>query len=314
MGIARCASPWACPLCSPVIGEQRAGEIDRAVANWLGQGGGVVMVSLTCRHHQGDELAPRLAVMSAAMEHLFEGGGWRARRDRLGYVGSVRAVEVTDGRHGWHPHTHALLFVGRPLSAVELRDLEMWLYGRWGDHLRSKGFGSITLANGVDVRPVRASGELGGYLTKVEGGWGTGLEMARGDLKRGRAGGAPAVQHLRDFAETGEVRSLERWTEYERATKGKRCIRWSKGLRALLLGDEPELSDLELAAAEGADETLVRFYVTNRLWLQRAHAGRTGEVLEAMEQAAAEIIALEDALGGQATPLGPDDEGRWWTS
>lgn len=35
--------------------------------------------------------------------------------------------------------------------------------------------------------------------------------------------------------------------EWERASKGRRQIQWSAGLRAALLGDEPELTDEQLA-------------------------------------------------------------------
>uniref|UniRef100_UPI003B847021 hypothetical protein n=1 Tax=Candidatus Frankia nodulisporulans TaxID=2060052 RepID=UPI003B847021 len=47
---------------------------------------------------------------------------------------------------------------------------------------------------------------------------------------------------------------LKLWHEYERETKGKSVIRFSKGLRGLLLPGEEEASDEDLAAdGEGVE-------------------------------------------------------------
>jgi hypothetical protein len=207
--------------------------------------------------------------------------------ERLGYLGAIRAVEITYGRNGWHPHCHAVLLFDRPLTPAEVLDLRTWLYGRWGGICEAQGFGSITKANGVDVRPVERN-ELGEYLTKVEGGWGAGLELARSDLKAGRRSGSRgAVSILRDFVETGETRLLGLWREYEAATLGKRAIVWSPGLRRRLLGDEDGQTDEEVAASEGVDaEVLLRVLVGASAWKGHLQRGTTGQVLKRIEDAA----------------------------
>jgi hypothetical protein len=61
-----------------------------------------------------------------------------------------------------------------------------------------------------------------------------GNEMARADLKQGRAGARAPVEVLDDFRWTGGTDDLLVWREYERATKGRQAITWSKALHQLL--------------------------------------------------------------------------------
>lgn len=298
-GVARCGSPWSCPVCAPVVRERRAGEIDTGTRQHLDSGGGVEFVTLTLRHHQADRLEDRLAVVARALHLVLQGAPWQRRRRRLGYLGAIRAVEVTDGANGWHPHCHALLFFDRPLTDEERADLRSWMLGRWGAVVERRGFGTVN-DHGVDVRRVTPAGEqgIGSYLAKVDGGWGAGLELARSDVKRG----AP-TQHLTEFAATGCARALARWREYEAATFGKRAIVWSPGLRARLLGDDTEAADEDLAASEGLDLALVEAVVAGEDWRRCVDVGRTGELLTEVEQCAAWLFVVCEVLGCELQPV-----------
>lgn len=289
-GIKRCGSPWACPVCAPQVRERRAVDIDQGASGHLGAGGGVLFVTLTLRHHRRDGLEPRLAVVAQALQRSLSGAPWKRRAATLGYVGAIRAVEVTYGESGWHPHCHALLFFDRPLTERERGELELWLYGRWSGVCEKRGFGTISRRHGVDVRTVTAPGELAGYLAKVDGGWGAGLELARGDLKRGGKGRTPMAL-LAEFLETGESRLAALWREFEAATFGKRAIVWGPGLRAKLLGQEAEISDEEAAAGELEGEAWFRALVPAHLWNRDNVAGRLGLVLTAIEVRAARLAA-----------------------
>jgi hypothetical protein len=286
-GIRRCGSPWACPVCAPVVRERRALEIDRGLSAHLAGGGGAVFVTLTLRHHRGDELGPRLALVSEALHECLKGAAWKRRAARLEYLGAIRATEVTwSEANGWHPHVHAVLLLDRPIGDAEADDLRAWLLGRWGGVCERRGFGTLSAAHGVDVQVVRSAPELAGYLTKVDGGWGAGHELARGDVKAGRVHGLVPAQLLGEFIETGEVRFKLLWQEYERATFGKRAIVWSAGLRRRLLGEEVEESDEALASSEGMEPEFVRFLVEkDHLW-EAAKAGTVGDLLSQIEAAA----------------------------
>lgn len=78
--------------------------------------------------------------------------------------------------------------------------------------------------------------------------------MARADLKQGRAGGRTPFEVLDDFRWTGDTDDLIVWREYERATKGRQAITWSKGLRQLLTA--ADRTDEEIAVEEIGGEDL----------------------------------------------------------
>jgi hypothetical protein len=285
-GIRRCGSPWSCLLCAPVIRERRATEIDTGVSNHLALGGSALFVTFTLAHQLADALAPRLDAVTEALRHVLGGSPWTKRKQLLGYVGAIRAVEITDGANGWHPHNHALLLFDRTLTDAEVEDLRCWMLGRWGGVVSRKGFGSIN-GHGLDVRRVTNASELSSYLTKIDGGWGVGLELARSDVKRNSP-----LQHLHAFASTGDLASAARWLEYERATYGKRSLRWSPGLRGLLLGDEDEVSDQELAASEGLDLTYMRAVIPREVWDPRVKSGTASALLEELEHIGALILSM----------------------
>jgi hypothetical protein len=301
--IQRCGSAWACPVCAPVVRQRRAEEIDQGVGGWLDQGGGGLFLTLTVPHQLTDELEGRLAAMCEALSLILKGSAWDRHRRRLGFVGSIRAIEVTRTEaNGWHPHNHAVLLFERPVSDEERQALWKWLDERWRAILLARGYGRTSEAHGVDLRPVTGD-VLGEYLTKVDGGWSTGLELARGDVKGGK--GVTPFELLAEFAGTGEVGARELWLEYEAATFGKRFLRWSPGLRARLLGDEEDQADEDLAASEGVDLAVIRHLVQSIEFRQHLHRGTVGLLLDQIEEAAAVTFVICDLLGIPLRPVEP---------
>jgi hypothetical protein len=309
-GIRRCGSAWVCPICAPVIRQRRAEEIDQGVNGWLTNGGGGLFVTFTCSHQLGDELEPRLAAMSSALHAVLKGSAWDRWKKRLGYVGAIRAVEVTRTEaNGWHPHNHAALLFERPVTEDERRAFSRWLYERWRQILLARGLGTISEAHGVDVRQVTGD-SLGEYLAKVDEGWSTGLELARGDAKRGRRGSRTPFELLIELAATGETATKDLWLEYEAATFGKRWLRWTPGLRKRLLGDEEDQADEDLAASEGVDVALIRHLVGAIEFRRHVQAGTTGLLLDDVEAAAGWTIWLCDLLGIPLRPVEPPGRRR----
>lgn len=289
-GVARCASPWSCPICAPIIREQRASEIDLAIGSWLVTGHGAQLLTITLPHHRSDALAPRLSAVATSLGYIHEGAAWKRRRDRLGIVGSIRALEVTWGWvNGWHPHAHALVLSERPWTPQERSDYRQHAYDRWERRCASEGFGAPSWRHGIDVRAVTAAGELSTYLTKVEGGWGIGRELARSDTKRSAKGLAP-VEILREFVDTGDVTMLRLWGEYELATFGQRSLVWSRGLRDRL-GVGQEQSDEELAAQELSGQEVYGEDIARDLWQRAIKSGTTGALLSHAEDQARLVVA-----------------------
>lgn len=233
-GLVSCSSVWCCPVCSAHIRAERAAELEDGVAQFREDGGSLLFLTLTLQHARGDDLADLLAALYSSWRRVQQSSGWRTRRERLGLVGFVRSLEVTySNRAGWHPHVHVLLFVGGSLSVTEVDELRDWITGQWIKHLGR--IGRIAMEGpGVDLRRVTdtstAAERIAGYTVKGES---IALEVARSDLKRGRLESVTPLQIL-DAAGDGEAWAVRAWQEYEAATKGRRAIEWSRGLRALV--------------------------------------------------------------------------------
>jgi len=302
-GIQRCGSACSCPVCAPVVRQRRAEQIDIGLNRHLAAGGGAEFASFTATHALEDELEPRYAAMVNGLHSLLQGAAWDRYKTRLGYLGSIRVTEVTWGlANGWHPHNHVAMVFERPLTDDERQALWRWLHNRWRTILLAKGFGTITEAFGVDVRQVTGN-VLGEYLTKVEGGWTTGLELARGDLKSGKkADRLTPFGILTEFAGTGDLAMKALWLEYEEATFGKRWLRWSPGLKRRL-GITDDKTDEELAASEGRDVALIRWFRAAKPHTADLWRGTTGLYLNEVEEAAGWVILLSDLLGQELRPI-----------
>lgn len=256
-GLMRCGSIWACPVCASVLRAERAADIGRAVAGWQDQGNALVFVTLTLRHREGDPLRDSMGQLLEGWRKVQSGRWWQDMKARFGIRGSIRAVEVTLGENGWHPHLHVLFFCDRPVEAGDAAEWESLLYSRWADAVTKVGGRLPSRMRGVDVRPATADGRVvGQYLAKLQDEGhqpkktsGVASELARFDMKGGRRGSMTPFELLDVVhrADADDDRAAMRlWCEYVAATRGKSAIRWTKGLRELCDMDDPEKTDDEI--------------------------------------------------------------------
>jgi hypothetical protein len=265
---------------------RRALEIGGAVAAWQSRGGRCAFVTLTMRHHRGQRLSMLWDALSGAWNRVTGGKQWVNDRQRFGIAGWLRVVEVTQGRNGWHVHVHGVVFLEPGPStladsAADVQALHGRLFGRWSRALQRRGLGA-PLAVGQDAHLVTGPADeyLARYFTKaVDGSHRLGLELTQTQSKATRSafGTASSWQLLDLVEETGEVTG---WEEWERASKGRRQLTWSKGLRELL-GLRREKSDEEVAAEEvgSRDDDLV--LITPAGWgLLCSAPGDLGELLD----------------------------------
>jgi hypothetical protein len=252
------------------------------------------------RHELGDELGELLDVVRGAWSAT-----WRYKSRPWWYFGQIRAVEVTHGRNGWHPHVHAAVFVGELLPGPCLDGTAGWVRGldpamaarrlnllRWGwEHEVERRGGTTEVRGGVvdrngavrrigwDVVPCTADGPetVGGYLTKVRDGWGLGLEVARAGMKHGKRKGRTPDELL--YAAVDGDRAAERaWRIYERATMGRRRIVASRGLFVAL--GVRELSDDEAAEGLLEDEPVAELLIPSSSWHALLRRGEAAVLLD----------------------------------
>ncbi|NUV64999.1 hypothetical protein [Streptomyces sp. CAI-85] len=179
--------------------------------------------------------------------------------ERYGIEGTTRTAEITDGANGWHSHLHGLLWLSGELSREAADVLQAELSRRWAARCKSAGLPTPDATAGCRVDPAGKDRDgrarLARYIAKVQEPDGKtrslASELTRGDMKLARGAKGRTPFELAALAVAGDGAARLRWLEYERATKGRRCLTWSHGLRerlAALVGDEvDERTDEELA-------------------------------------------------------------------
>lgn len=121
-GLETCASVWGCPCCAALIYARRAAELQQALERWSGPE--PLMMTLTVRHGARDSLRALRKGLMRAWRIFNQGASAQRRRELLDIRYVVRAVEVTWGANGWHPHIHAFLFCGTELDQEERTSAE----------------------------------------------------------------------------------------------------------------------------------------------------------------------------------------------
>lgn len=262
-GLQSCRNLWLCACCAAQISEFRRRELTEAVQRWTGQGGAVVMLTLTAPHYVGDELRDNLDGILGAYRWMMMQRRWRDWMRSQGAAGSVRALEVTHGRNGWHPHLHVLLFLGDLGLPVKrdadwqetkpLRDAAFtaWasvqldgLWELWADACTRKGLRSPSREHGVNLSDSDTTAE---YVSK----WGLEAELTKAQSKQGKEKGRTPWDLLRAY-KGGDQEAGGLFRVYADAFRRRKQLTWSRGLRDLLgLGavvedqDVPEQLDQE---------------------------------------------------------------------
>lgn len=281
-GLVSCGSVWSCPVCSAHIRQARAEDIAEAARRWDADGGGFLFLTLTLRHHRGEDLGTLLDGIGRAWQATVRGNPWKRKRDRLGIVGVIKSTEVTWGAaNGWHPHLHLLLLTRRPLTADELADLDSWLYDRWAAAVTRQGLGRPDREHGSRLELVATGEGVGQYVAKLQDERSLSLEMARGDLKHGRTDRLLPFDVLACAAD-GESWAVALWREYEAAVKGRHAIQWSRGLRDLL-GMGEEASDSDIVAEDLTSEETLLGVLDGDDWRSVCRAGLDAALLDAAE-------------------------------
>nr|AAN78123.1 Rep [Cutibacterium granulosum] len=291
-GLATCGSVWACPVCAAKISAHRRDELARVVQVAVGLGFKVSMLTLTQRHHAGQDLAELWASLQSGWNAVTSGRRWQEFCAQLGVQGWVKAVEVTHGSHGWHVHVHVLVISKQDPTSVdtkirhrrkqgrrrtpypeEVQRPEDFIAERWSRGLRKRGVDFIAGSGGLDWQTADSGDEeaLGRYVAKMNSSVdGLANEATLGGFKKARRGNRTPFQILEDFLDTGSETDLRLWRTYVSASHGRKALTWSKGLRDWA-GMESEMSDEQVAAQDQCGEAVALF--DHDAWRQIRTAG-----------------------------------------
>jgi len=145
-------------------------------------------------------------------------------------IDRIRALEVTVGENGWHPHFHILIFHSLYLSDEQLISLESLLLSFWQKSCRSAGL-NIPNEHGLKLQD-------GSWADKYVSKWGLEHEMTKSISKNSKTGYSPFdLLRVIDGTYTGDGIPMTSDTasmlyrEYASAIHARRQLVWSDGLR-----------------------------------------------------------------------------------
>ena len=181
-----CGSVWACPVCAAKISEHRRKELLDLVEKHQAAGGFVYLITRTFSHKSTASLAALQGGLKVAEGKLKSGKYWQSMKADFGYVGTVRALEVTlaSASGGWHPHIHELWFVASKLTTQQQEELRARMFDKWAKACAAAGLGAPSEEHGVDVRGGKDAAR---YISK----WGMASELTKGHVKNSAKGLSP---------------------------------------------------------------------------------------------------------------------------
>lgn len=274
-GLQTCGSVWACPVCAHKVARQRRIEMIRLLERHIATGGDVIMITRTFPHTRFDSLSDSLTAFQDAETRYHRGKGYKKAFQDVGLVGSVKALEVTYGANGWHPHVHEIILTQSKVPDFYYREvLHPKLFNRWQRFCLKVGLPAPSEDHGLKIQ--RAE-QAGAYVSK----WGVEDEMTKGHIKQGRGESCTPFDFLRagllTNSEDADKASGALFREYANAFRGKVQLRFSRGLKSLYSIDE--VTDDEIAEQTESDAVLLGEIELND-WKVILQSGKRAALLE----------------------------------
>ena len=270
--VMRCANAWGCPVCSAIISEHRKTEVKQAMDWWQGQGGSVLLLTLTVPHYSHTDIKQLKVDLKKAYSKFFK--GVRASKDLFSkwqIEHYISCFEITHGENGFHPHYHILLFVPYSVGIGSHIGMEEDIYTVWSDCCQKSGLDAPSRKHGVNLRN-------GDYANNYVAKWGLEHEMTKGHIKKGKKGSRTPFDILRDFQESPNDQDANLFKLYYFAFKGQRQLNWSRGLRKLASKNQVEKTDQEIVD-ETDNVAELMFKLDIELWHVIRKNGKQGELL-----------------------------------
>lgn len=272
-GFAHCGSVWLCPVCSAKIENTRRSELAALLHYVAEHGYQLAFGTYTLRHRRGQSLETLWDGLSTGWRAVRQSRRVRRLRREYGCVGVIKAVEITYGAHGWHPHLHTIHvfepttakvrigkdeYVQQPLELGprHIDELHAAEVSAWRASAKKQGLTS-PLSRGQQLRlvDVAEAADTVAYMAKHDelpspdqvrrslaarhpGAYTdaqhVGFEMAGTSTKRAKRGSRTMMQLLDELVEMGDPDDFLLWQEYERVSKGRHAMDWPRGLKQLV--------------------------------------------------------------------------------
>jgi len=271
-----CGRVWTCPVCAAKVNERRRRELAMLIYQ---SGYRPVLVTYTLQHQRADRLTTLVDALRVGLRRISSGKAYKTIEARYGIAGTVRSMEVTYGKSGWHPHVHQIVMLAGSTTDAQVDEFETWLRDHWQAALKVS---NRAAAWELGAKVTRHDGDIAEYIAKfghepTRQGWTITHELVKSNQKHATADGKTPFDLLMSYG-NGNVADGRKFQEYARVTKNIHPLHWSKGLRALLLATMPEQSDDEIAAAD-PDEYVVMANLEPSAWRLILSKDRRAELL-----------------------------------
>lgn len=274
--LAVCGLFWECPLCGSRISERQRERLENGLER-ASEPFFLAMLTYTTAHHAGEPLAAVLARLQASYRAFWAGRWAQGFKERFQIAGTLKAVEITRGPNGWHPHFHTLVLARSFFTPTVKLEIQALAAKRWRDMTAKHG--GFAGDHGLDVQFDK--GLLGRYVTKIDGdelpAWGLPAEVTKAAVKVGRGENRTLTRLLYDFALENDQAAGRWWAEAVTTLKGTRHLMASKGFWELLGDDEIDESDLAVEPMSDGDRLLAELNLYQ--WRRICELEMRGQVL-----------------------------------
>ncbi|MFW0966459.1 protein rep [Vibrio parahaemolyticus] len=232
-GLMACGSVWHCPVCAAKVSERRRIELKDALESAKAKGYRSHFVTLTFPHGISDDLNDILDRMRKAYRRLSSGKNAiksliKRADEQNEIIGFIRAIEVTHGKNGFHPHIHMIVFTNDTITSS---GLEYFYKKAWKNACVNSGLPEPN-EHGCTVKD-------GSYASEYVSKWGIEDEMTKANAKTTKRKGLTPWGLLQasllgddDDYPTEKANAL--FLVYANAFSGQRQLYWSNGLRKAL--------------------------------------------------------------------------------
>lgn len=308
--IIQCSSVHTCIVCNNRIMSKRSKEIAQAYDYFTSSLYGFVpMLTLTIPHKHGGSLERQLELINQAYKRLMDDRIMRQVWELVGKVGAIKGVEYTHGKNGHHNHIHSLMFLEKshhdlvlPIARwttpkrkgmlrllnekqeqdyidkgiqaqISYMSFESFIKFYWVKLCRDVGLGMPSLENGAVITE---GDNVKSYIAKHK----SAQEITNSRDKKSKHGNRNQWELLLDY-QNGDKYAGEIFKEYAQAFTGGKLLRWSNGLKALLLIDE--VDDEAIAAVDDDAEHETKHEIKPILWQLIKRYNYQARLLSAVE-------------------------------
>jgi hypothetical protein len=289
-----CGSVWACPQCSLRTWLKRANQLEALLPAVAKADHSATFLTLTMRHSRAQPLPMLWDALSSAWHRLNNDRHVKALRASMGWVGSVRRVEVTHGHAGWHVHAHILETWEKPSPTGQrlaegvygpldfVQTYETACFKAWSSGLLAQGLAAPRRGVGTDLRPLdlsQSAREIARYVSaRSTSRESVSLELSDAVGGKLAKGSNRSPWQLLAASMAGDKEACRLWFAWEQGSKGRRALLWSKGIRDRY---EALTEDLDLDEPDERETTILA--LEEELWSKLLVTGCPGELLAVAE-------------------------------